>query len=60
MKLTHPWMIAGMMLIAPSATHAQLLPGGGGGLGAVGQAVPDIMDQLGGAVDAADLDRLSP
>ncbi|RYM13253.1 MULTISPECIES: S8 family serine peptidase [Sphingobium] len=60
MKLTHPWMIAGMMLIAPSATQAQLLPGGGGGLGAVGQAVPDIMDQLGGAVDAADLDRLSP
>lgn len=58
MKLTRPWMIAGMMLIAPSATQAQLLPGGGG-LGAVGQVVPDVLDRVGGAVDAADLDRLS-
>ncbi|NML10882.1 S8 family serine peptidase [Sphingobium sp. AR-3-1] len=59
MKLTRPWMIAGMILIAPSATQAQLLPGGGG-LGAVGQVVPDVLDRVGGAVDAADLDRLSP
>ncbi len=59
MKLTRPWMIAGMMLIVPSAIQAQLLPGGGG-LGAVGQVVPDVLDRVGGAVDAADLDRLSP
>ncbi|WP_261935165.1 S8 family serine peptidase [Sphingomonas bisphenolicum] len=59
MKLTRPWLIAGMILIAPSATQAQLLPGGGG-LGTVGQVVPDVLDRIGGAVDAADLDRLPP
>ncbi|MEC3949884.1 S8 family serine peptidase [Sphingobium sp. HWE2-09] len=63
MRMTRAWMIAGMMMIAPSATQAQLLPGGGGlggGLDRIGQAVPDTLGRVGGAVDAADLDRLSP
>lgn len=67
MKLTRPWMMAGLFLLAPDA-QAQLLPGGGGGLGAVGQVVPDTLDQVGdhvwsqvdSAVDATGLDRLSP
>ncbi|WP_311267334.1 S8 family serine peptidase [Sphingobium sp. WCS2017Hpa-17] len=66
MKLTRPWMMAGLILLAPanmSDAQAQLLPGGGG-LGTVGQVVPDTLDQVGervgSAVDATGLDRLSP
>lgn len=59
MKLTRPWMIAGLILIAPGA-QAQLLPGGGGGLNGVGQVVPDLLGRVEGAVDATGLDRLSP
>lgn len=66
MKLTRPWMMAGLILLAPatmSDAQAQLLPGGGG-LDTVGQVVPDTLDQVGervgSAVDAAGLDRLSP
>ncbi|NWK95543.1 serine protease [Sphingobium lactosutens] len=58
MKLTRPWMIAGLILIAPGA-QAQLLPGGGG-LNGVGQVAPDLLGRVDGAVDAAGLDRLSP
>ncbi|HUD92469.1 S8 family serine peptidase [Sphingobium sp.] len=57
MKLTRPWMIAGIILIAPGA-QAQLLPGGGG-LNGVGQVVPDLLGRVEGAVDAIGLDRLS-
>lgn len=66
MKLTRPWMMAGLILLAPASlsdAQAQLLPGGGG-LGSVGQVVPDTLDQVGdrvgSAVDATGLDRLSP
>ncbi|MCI4589691.1 S8 family serine peptidase [Sphingobium sp. BYY-5] len=52
MKLTRPWMIAGLILIAPGA-QAQLLP-------QVGQVVPDLLDRVEGAIDATGLDRLSP
>ncbi|MEC3910817.1 S8 family serine peptidase [Sphingobium sp. CR2-8] len=63
MRLTRPWMIAGLILIAPtgatSGAQAQLLPGGGG-LGAVGQVVPDTLGRVGAMVDAAGIDRLAP
>jgi hypothetical protein len=60
MLLKRPWMIAGLMLIAPaSPAKAQLLPGSGG-LGAVGQVVPDTIGRVGAAVDATGLDRLDP
>jgi hypothetical protein len=60
MLLTRPWMIAGLILIAPvSPAPAQLLSGGGG-LGAVGQVVPDTIGRVGAAVDATGLDRLDP
>lgn len=54
MKLTRPWMIAGLILIAPGA-QAQLLGGG-----PVGQVVPDVLDRVGGVVEGSGLDRLSP
>lgn len=66
MKLTRPWMMAGLILLAPASlsdAQAQLLPGGGS-LDAVGQVVPDTLDQVGtrvgSAVEATGLDRLSP
>jgi len=53
MRLTRPWMIAGLILIAPGA-QAQLLGG------PVGQVVPDVLDRVGGVVEGSGLDRLSP
>lgn len=58
MKLTRPWMVAALILVAPGA-QAQLLPGDGG-LGAAGRAVPDLIGRVGDVVDAIDLDRLPP
>lgn len=55
MKLTRPWMIAGLILIAPGA-QAQLLSDPGN----LGRVVPDVLGRVGGAVDATGLDRLSP
>ncbi len=55
MKLTRPWMIAGLMLIAPGA-QAQLL----GGSGPVGQVVPDVLNRVDGLVEGSGLERLSP
>ncbi|OAN56129.1 S8 family serine peptidase [Sphingobium sp. TCM1] len=52
MKLTRPWMIAGLILIAPEG-QAQLLPD-------VGRAVPDLLGRVEGAVDATGIERLSP
>lgn len=61
MKLTRPWMLAGLILLAPatmSDAQAQLLPGD------VGQIVPDTLEQvgdrIGSAVGATGLDQLSP
>ena len=63
MRLTRPWMIAGLILVTPAmaapGAQAQLLSGGGG-LGAVGQVVPDTLGKVGAAVDATGLDSLSP
>ncbi|MEK7342560.1 MAG: S8 family serine peptidase [Pseudomonadota bacterium] len=55
MRLTRPWMIAGLILIAPGATgaQAQLLP-------PVGHVAPDLLGRVGGVLDAAGLERLSP
>lgn len=53
MRLTRPWMIAGLILIAPGA-QAQLLGG------PVGQVVPDLLDQVGGVIESSGLERLSP
>lgn len=53
MRMTRPWMIAGLMLIAPTASSAQLLPG-------VQQAVPDLIGRVGDTLDRAGIDRLSP
>ena len=55
MKLTRPWMIAGLMLIAPGA-QAQLL----GGSGPVGQVVPDVLNRVDRLVEGSGLERLSP
>jgi subtilisin family serine protease len=52
MKLMRPWMVAGLILMAPGA-QAQLLPN-------VGQAVPDLLGRVEGTIDATGLDRLSP
>lgn len=75
MKLTRPWMMAGLILLAPttlSDAQAQLLPGGGGlgpvSQGGIGQVVPDTLgkvgdqvgDRVGSALDATGLNRLSP
>ncbi|QGP78559.1 S8 family serine peptidase [Sphingobium sp. CAP-1] len=53
MRMTRPWMIAGLMLIAPAPAPAQLLA-------PVGQVVPELLNRVEGAVDATGLDRLSP
>lgn len=60
MRMPRPWIIAGLMLIAPTASGAQLLPSPGAGLGAVRQVVPGLIDRAEGALDQAGLDRLSP
>lgn len=69
MRLTRPWMIAGMILIAPAVAtttgaQAQLLPGstglGNNGLGVGSRVVPGLLDQVGDVVDATGIDRLSP
>lgn len=55
MRLTRPWMIAGLILMAPGATgaQAQLLP-------PVGQVAPNLLGRVGGVVDGVRLERLSP
>lgn len=55
MKLIRPWMMAGLILMAPGA-QAQLLGGGG----PIGQVVPDLLDRVDGVLDQSGLDRLSP
>ncbi|MDO7835063.1 S8 family serine peptidase [Sphingobium sp. HBC34] len=53
MRTSQSWIIAGLMLIVPTASSAQLLPG-------VQQAVPDLIGRAGDTLDGAGLDRLSP
>jgi hypothetical protein len=60
MLLTRPWMIAGLMLIAPASPAKAQLLSGNSGLSAVGQVVPDTIGRVGAAVDATGLDRLDP
>lgn len=59
MKWTGPrmagGMVAGLLLIAPGAS-AQLIGGGG----PIGQVVPGVLDRVGGVVEGAGLDQLSP
>ena len=52
MKLTHPLIVAGLILFAPPA-QAQLLP-------APGAILPPVLDRVDGLLEQGSLDRLSP